>query len=413
MCKRAPHGRVGCFAIRVDRYSGGRVAHADSPVGLTPSDLHSAYALPATGPGTRRPATVAIVDAYDDPNAEADLRVYRAQFGLPPCTSCERLLPQGRPERRAPLPARRRGLGAGDLARPRHGVGDLPDVQHPAGRGDEQLAGQPRRGGQHRGAAGGQRHLQQLRRPRRIRQQLRPLLPPPRRRRSPRRRGDSGYGVSYPASSKWVTAVGGTTLTQVDTREARLARERLVRLRQRLLDAQQGALAVRPRRRTAPGERWPTSLPWPIPRPASPSTTATPSRAPSGWLTFGGTSAAAPIIAAAFALAGNTAVGEGRLLRLGPPRRRRQRRRQREHRRLPDVFVVHRQAGLGRPDRLGHAEGFVGALTGSSSSVVGKLGERLLRGLVPTHPGDGVLPAPLHLVMGGPVASRLRSRRRP
>src|SRR6185312_6517426 len=31
--------------------------------------------------------TVAIVDAYDDPNAEADLQVYRSTFGLPVCSS--------------------------------------------------------------------------------------------------------------------------------------------------------------------------------------------------------------------------------------------------------------------------------------------------------------------------------------
>ncbi|HXB37567.1 MAG TPA: S53 family peptidase [Acidimicrobiales bacterium] len=30
---------------------------------------------------------MAIVDAYDDPNAESDLAVYRATFGLPPCTT--------------------------------------------------------------------------------------------------------------------------------------------------------------------------------------------------------------------------------------------------------------------------------------------------------------------------------------
>src|SRR5207245_3122924 len=31
--------------------------------------------------------TVAIVDAYDDPNAASDLNVYRSQFGLPACTT--------------------------------------------------------------------------------------------------------------------------------------------------------------------------------------------------------------------------------------------------------------------------------------------------------------------------------------
>jgi subtilase family serine protease len=31
--------------------------------------------------------TVAVVDAYDDPNAEADLAVYRSANNLPACTS--------------------------------------------------------------------------------------------------------------------------------------------------------------------------------------------------------------------------------------------------------------------------------------------------------------------------------------
>src|SRR5439155_417672 len=48
-------------------------------------DLQSAYALPSATAGGGR--TVAIVDAMDDPNAEADLAVYRSQFGLPPCTT--------------------------------------------------------------------------------------------------------------------------------------------------------------------------------------------------------------------------------------------------------------------------------------------------------------------------------------
>src|SRR5262249_50779801 len=31
--------------------------------------------------------TVAVVDAFDYPNAESDLAVYRSTFGLPPCTT--------------------------------------------------------------------------------------------------------------------------------------------------------------------------------------------------------------------------------------------------------------------------------------------------------------------------------------
>lgn len=58
-------------------------APADLLAGLHPSDLQAAYKLPAQNGG----GTVAIVDAYDDPNAEADLAVYRTAFGLPACSS--------------------------------------------------------------------------------------------------------------------------------------------------------------------------------------------------------------------------------------------------------------------------------------------------------------------------------------
>jgi N-acetylneuraminic acid mutarotase len=50
---------------------------------LTPADIQSAYHLPAGGAGQ----TVAIVDAYGYAAAEADLGVFRRQFGLPDCTT--------------------------------------------------------------------------------------------------------------------------------------------------------------------------------------------------------------------------------------------------------------------------------------------------------------------------------------
>src|SRR4051812_23761797 len=85
VCRRAPHARATCFAVRLDRMRGGRVQHATTPVGYTPADLQEAYQLPSATAGGGM--TVAIVDAYDDPSAEADLRAYRSEFGLPPCTS--------------------------------------------------------------------------------------------------------------------------------------------------------------------------------------------------------------------------------------------------------------------------------------------------------------------------------------
>jgi IPT/TIG domain-containing protein len=56
---------------------------ADGAYGLRPQDLHGAYGLPTAAPA---PQTIAIVDAYDDPTAEADLATYDAEFGLPACT---------------------------------------------------------------------------------------------------------------------------------------------------------------------------------------------------------------------------------------------------------------------------------------------------------------------------------------
>jgi subtilase family serine protease len=53
--------------------------------GYGPPDLQSAYNLPSSTNGAGQ--TVAIVDAFDDPNAEADLQVYRSNFSLPACTS--------------------------------------------------------------------------------------------------------------------------------------------------------------------------------------------------------------------------------------------------------------------------------------------------------------------------------------
>jgi Putative Ig domain len=54
-----------------------------TPSGLGATNIVAAYKLATTGgSGT----TVAIVDAYNDPNAASDLAVYRSQYGLSACT---------------------------------------------------------------------------------------------------------------------------------------------------------------------------------------------------------------------------------------------------------------------------------------------------------------------------------------
>ena len=55
-----------------------------TPSGYSPANLDSAYKITGAGSSAN---TVAIVDADGYSNAEADLGVYRAQFGLPACTT--------------------------------------------------------------------------------------------------------------------------------------------------------------------------------------------------------------------------------------------------------------------------------------------------------------------------------------
>jgi hypothetical protein len=99
VCPSAPLGFARCLALRVATTT----KPAATPDGLARNDFLSAYKLPATGGAGR---TVAIVDAHDDPTAEADLAVYRKQYGLPACTTsngCFRKLNQN--GQTAPLPA--------------------------------------------------------------------------------------------------------------------------------------------------------------------------------------------------------------------------------------------------------------------------------------------------------------------
>jgi hypothetical protein len=63
------------------------IAAAAAPQPGTPAYLQQAYDLSYLSQTAGTGETIAIVDAYDDPNAEADLAAYRSEFGLPPCTS--------------------------------------------------------------------------------------------------------------------------------------------------------------------------------------------------------------------------------------------------------------------------------------------------------------------------------------
>ncbi|MBO0796677.1 MAG: S53 family peptidase [Ktedonobacteraceae bacterium] len=85
VCGDAQAGSARCLAIQMDKQVTSSLSpFAASPGGLNPADLQNAYKLSSSGGSGQ---TIAIVDAFDDPNAESDLAVYRAQFGLSPCTT--------------------------------------------------------------------------------------------------------------------------------------------------------------------------------------------------------------------------------------------------------------------------------------------------------------------------------------
>lgn len=75
-----------CFAHVVTDARGvpknGRARLNATPGGYGPADLKAAYNITTNGT-----TTIAIVDAYGYNNAETDLAAYRAQYGLPPCTT--------------------------------------------------------------------------------------------------------------------------------------------------------------------------------------------------------------------------------------------------------------------------------------------------------------------------------------
>jgi hypothetical protein len=299
VCKHVGRTRARCLAIRVDHVKRGRVHHESAPIGYGPADLQQAYELPAAGTGE----TVAIVDAYDDPQAEHDLGVYRSYYGLPACTTanhcfrkvsqtgtkaypvadggwseeisldldmvsaacpdCSILLVEAKTASMANLGASVNEavkLGANAVSNSYGG----PDAK-------DSTYGRYYR---HAGVA------------------------------ITASAGDSGYGTSYPASSRWVTAVGGTTLTRNSS--ARGFTESA------WSDGGSGCSTLN----TTTWQSWTTTgcsgrAEADVSAVADPNTGVAvydsyAFEGTSGWLTFGGTSASSPIIAAVYALAGNT-----------------------------------------------------------------------------------------------------------
>jgi subtilase family serine protease len=202
------HG-VTCFARAVSA-TGRGPAVMKGPVGLGPTQIQSAYKLAGLNASGR---TVAIVDAFNDPKAEADLGVYRSTFGLPACTTangCFRKVNQSGAT--SPLPAGDYGwaeeisldLDAVSAACPSCHIllveansatdTDLMTAVDTAVRLGAVAVSNSYGGAEDATILSSDAHLNH------------PGVA------ITASSGDSGYGVSWPASSQYVTAVGGTTL---------------------------------------------------------------------------------------------------------------------------------------------------------------------------------------------------------
>ncbi len=77
-------GSLRCFGEAIASGAGRGPEIMPGPTGLGPTQIQSAYDLAGLDGEGR---TVAVVDAYDDPDAAANLAIYRTAYGLPACTT--------------------------------------------------------------------------------------------------------------------------------------------------------------------------------------------------------------------------------------------------------------------------------------------------------------------------------------
>jgi subtilase family serine protease len=298
---KTPH-RYACLAIMRTDSVHAFVAAQAAPPGYGPADLQSAYKLPSATAGAGQ--TVAIVDAMDDPNAEADLAVYRSRFGLPPCTTANgcfhKVNQNGDP---SPLPASDVGW-AGEISLDLDMVSAicpncnilLIEANQPDGSLFTAINTAVAMGAKFiSNSWGGQEFSNETAFDAYYLDWPGVAITAS--------SGDDGFGVTYPASSRYVTAVGGTSLMR--SADSRGFTE----------SAWQGAgsgcstYVSKPswQKDTGCGRRTVAD----VSAVANPNTGVAvyDTFGEGGWLIFGGTSVASPIIASTYALAGTPTAG--------------------------------------------------------------------------------------------------------
>ena len=206
-------GRMRCFSRALGKAGDAGPQVMAGPTGLGPAQIQSAYKLAGLNAAGR---TVAIVDAYNDPKAAADLATYRKAYGLPACTASTGCFKQiNQSGATSPEPSGDYGwaeeisldLDAVSAACPTCHIllvsansastADLATAVNTAAKQPGVAAISNSYGGSE---ASSETSTDSSYNHPGIAVTV--------------SSGDSGYGVEYPAASRYVTAVGGTTLTQ-------------------------------------------------------------------------------------------------------------------------------------------------------------------------------------------------------
>ena len=301
-CGTPAKGQAACFALQ-------RTDAAANAANLRMKSARGGV-TPKVTPSGR---TVAIVDAYDDPTAEADLKVYRSQYGLPACTTANGCFKKvSQTGSTTSLPTKNASwaqeisldLDMVSAACPDCKIllveaktpsfANLGTAVNYAAKQAAVVAISNSYGGSDASDTSYGTYYNHPGKAVTVSS------------------GDNGYGAEYPASSKYVTAVGGTHL--VKDSSTRGWTESAWSGAGSGCSSYNSALPVATAEQTAACGS--SRAEADVSAVADPNTgvavyDSTAYQGSSGWLVFGGTSASSPIIASVYALSGKTANAGG------------------------------------------------------------------------------------------------------
>jgi subtilase family serine protease len=298
VCGPAAAGAARCHSLVVTDSKGVPLA-TSSPAGYGPADLRSAYKVPATGGAGQ---TIGIVDAYNDPNAESDLGAYRAKFGLSACTAANGCFRKVSQNGGSSYPRSNSGwaqeisldLDMASAICPNcrillveatsNSLTNLGAAVNTAATLGANTISNSYGGSESSAETSWDTSYYHH-----------PGVP------ITASSGDGGYGVQYPAASQYVTAVGGTSLTHASNLRGWSETA--------WSGAGSGCSAFEPKPSWQTASGCSQRVVADVSADADPNTGVAvyDSYRTGGWLVFGGTSVASPIIASVYALAGNEA----------------------------------------------------------------------------------------------------------